>query len=88
MLFVEDDGYGFHPIGSGETLIGLIGMRERAAAVGGTIEIEPTPDGGTTVLARIPLSTLSAARCLTAAVGAGRVTPSRGPTAVLHRVER
>ena len=62
VLVVEDDGSGFHPSGSGETQIGLTGMRERAAAVGGTMEIEPTPDGGTTVLACIPLSTLSHAR--------------------------
>ena len=34
-------------------------MSERAAAVGGTLEIEPTPNGGTTVLAHIPISTPS-----------------------------
>jgi PAS domain S-box-containing protein len=59
VLAVEDDGTGFRPSGSSETMIGLMGMRERAAAVGGTMEIEPTPHGGTTVLTRIPLSTLS-----------------------------
>jgi signal transduction histidine kinase len=55
-LVVEDDGIGFHPTTPGETMIGLIGMRERALAVGGTLEIEPTPQGGTTVLACIPTS--------------------------------
>jgi signal transduction histidine kinase len=55
-LVVEDDGVGFHSASSTETMIGLAGMRERAAAVGGTFEIEPTPGGGTTVLARIPIS--------------------------------
>ena len=53
-LLVEDDGIGFHPGAKGETMIGLTGMRERALAVGGTVEIEPTPGGGTTVLACIP----------------------------------
>ena len=53
-LVVEDDGVGFHPVALNETMIGLMGMRERAFAVGGTLEIEPTPDGGTTVLACIP----------------------------------
>ena len=53
-LVVEDDGVGYHPTASGETRIGLTGMRERALAVGGTLEIEPTPGGGTTVLACIP----------------------------------
>ena len=55
-LVVEDDGVGFHSDGPGETMIGLTGMRERALAVGGTLEIEPTPGGGTTVLACIPTS--------------------------------
>jgi PAS domain S-box-containing protein len=57
VLVVEDDGIGFHPIAAEETMIGLVGMRERAAAVGGTLEIEPTPGGGTTVLTCLPVST-------------------------------
>ena len=56
LLIVEDDGVGFSSVASTETMIGLSGMRERAAAVGGTLEIEPTPGSGTTVLARIPIS--------------------------------
>ena len=60
VLVVEDDGVGFPSSGLGGTMMGLQSMRERAAAVGGTVEIEPTPDGGTTVLARIPLSALCA----------------------------
>jgi PAS domain S-box-containing protein len=56
VLVVEDDGVGFRAAGPAETMIGLQGMRERAAAVGGTLEIEPTPDGGTTLLAQIPLA--------------------------------
>ena len=55
-LVVEDDGVGFQPTAKGETMIGLTGMRERALAVGGTVELEPTPGGGTTVLACIPTS--------------------------------
>jgi PAS domain S-box-containing protein len=58
VLVVEDDGVGFPPSGLGSTMMGLQSMRERAAAVGGTVEIEPTPDGGTTVLTRIPLAAL------------------------------
>jgi signal transduction histidine kinase len=53
-LIVEDDGVGFPPDKSSETMIGVAGMRDRAVAVGGTLEIEPTAGGGTTVLARIP----------------------------------
>ena len=55
VVVIEDDGVGFHGVGSSEQMIGLTGMRERAAAVGGTLDIEPTPGGGTTVLARIPI---------------------------------
>jgi PAS domain S-box-containing protein len=53
-LVVEDDGVGLHPTLQAETMIGLTGMRERALAVGGTVDIEPTPGGGATLLASIP----------------------------------
>jgi signal transduction histidine kinase len=53
-LVVEDDGRGLPATPAGETMIGLSGMRERALAVGGTLELEPTPGGGTTILACIP----------------------------------
>jgi signal transduction histidine kinase len=53
-LVIEDDGVGLQPTPKGETMLGLTGMRERALAVGGTVELEPTPGGGTTVLACIP----------------------------------
>jgi signal transduction histidine kinase len=34
---------------------GLVGMRERAAAVDGTLAVGPTPDGGWSVRARLPI---------------------------------
>jgi len=55
-LVIEDDGVGFEPSQVSGKMIGLVGMRERAAVVGGTLEIEPTAGGGTTVIARVPLS--------------------------------
>ena len=35
--------------------MGLLGMRERVALVGGTMEVESGPGQGTTVLVRVPL---------------------------------
>ena len=64
-LIVEDDGVGFaagegeaDADGSGRGL-GLVGMRERATLVGGTLEIESAPGAGTTVYARVPASPLA-----------------------------
>jgi PAS domain S-box-containing protein len=54
-LVIEDDGVGFDTSTISNTMIGLVGMRERAAVVGGSFDIEPTAGGGTTVLARVPL---------------------------------
>ncbi|MCX5195283.1 sensor histidine kinase [Streptomyces sp. NBC_00249] len=53
-LRVDDDGpaTGSPAGGSGN---GLAGMRERAGALGGTIEAGPRPDGGFRVVARLPL---------------------------------
>jgi len=55
---VVDDGTGGRrrgaPGGSGN---GVRGMRERAEAIGGTLESGPAPEGGWRVLARIPSGT-------------------------------
>lgn len=66
-LIVEDDGNGF----DAESLLatpesssglGLIGMQERVAALGGTLTIESFANHGTTIFVRVPLGGESEAR--------------------------
>ncbi len=58
VLIVEDDGVGFDPQEKmrGDGQWGLIGMRERAALLSGSIEIESSPDSGATIFVRVPMS--------------------------------
>jgi two-component system NarL family sensor kinase len=57
---VEDDGIGIRP--ETPSGVGLTGMRERAAEVGGTVQVEPRADAsGTRVFARLPLPRAGAA---------------------------
>jgi signal transduction histidine kinase len=54
-LHVRDDGRGIPSDAlDSATSFGLIGMRERAEAWGGTLEIEGAPDAGTRVVVRVP----------------------------------
>lgn len=60
-LIVEDDGAGFdlqQVFGAEDKGLGLIGMRERAALVDGTIEIESRPNKGATVVVRITVPSI------------------------------
>jgi PAS domain S-box-containing protein len=57
---VSDDGCGFDVEGTLRTPaawahLGLHGMRERAALLGGTVTIESTPGEGTTIYVRVPV---------------------------------
>jgi len=60
ILIAEDDGVGFdtgqeQPDEPGSGL-GLVGMHERAALIGGSLEIESARGRGTTIYVRVPLS--------------------------------
>src|SRR5690606_4625666 len=59
VAIVEDDGRGFDPAeveqGGDVPKIGIAGMRERAAIVGGELTVESTPGAGTTVRVKIPI---------------------------------
>ena len=58
LLIVEDDGVGFdaEEEGAPGDGFGLLGMQERAALVGATVEIESTPGKGTTVFLRMAVA--------------------------------
>jgi signal transduction histidine kinase len=52
---VEDDGRGFSSTAQRSTGLGLLGMRERSAAAGGSLIIDSAPGQGTRIALRIPL---------------------------------
>jgi signal transduction histidine kinase len=69
VVVIEDNGSGFDPesedIHTTESSgFGLVGMKERAALVGGRLEIESSPGSGTVIMVRVPrdLRTANAAR--------------------------
>lgn len=53
-LMVEDDGVGFQPaqIQAGKSF-GLLGIRERAEALAGTLTVESSPGAGTTIVVEV-----------------------------------
>jgi signal transduction histidine kinase len=55
LAVVEDDGLGFDPGAARDEGVGLIGMRERMALVGGRLLIESSTGAGATLVAEVPL---------------------------------
>jgi PAS domain S-box-containing protein len=61
LAIVEDNGRGFDPeavrqAARAEHKLGLFGMQERVALMGGSLTIETSPGQGTTVFVRVPLN--------------------------------
>jgi two-component system CheB/CheR fusion protein len=58
VLVIEDDGFGFDSedpeVWRGDRGLGLVGMRERAALLGGSVELESEPGRSTNLFARVP----------------------------------
>jgi signal transduction histidine kinase len=63
-LVVRDNGVGFHATTTRDEVsgLGLHGMHERVALLGGTIAIDSRPGHGTIVRARVPMSVPSSPR--------------------------
>lgn len=63
LVEIEDDGAGAGVrAGTGERGNGIVGMGERARALGGSLTAGPRPDGGFRVSARLPVRADAAAR--------------------------
>ena len=62
LLIVEDDGVGFDAAraDAGHHGFGLVGMQERAALVGASLDIETTAGQGTTILVRMAVASSDA----------------------------
>jgi signal transduction histidine kinase len=56
VISVSDDGVGIRPENmDSESSLGLLGMKERAKIIGGTIDIMSLPGKGTRITMRLPL---------------------------------
>ena len=53
-LVVQDDGKGFDPGSVRDGGLGLVGMRERVALLGGRLTVESSEGGGTLLKAEVP----------------------------------
>ena len=54
-VVVADNGRGFDPAVGHQSGLGLVGMRERAVLLGGTLRIDSAPGNGTRVVLEVPL---------------------------------
>jgi PAS domain S-box-containing protein len=59
VLVISDNGLGFDPVRArvDSDGFGLISMRERAALIGGKLDIESAPQAGTSIVVCIPINT-------------------------------
>ncbi len=56
VLSIEDNGKGFDKLKNrGKKTLGILGMKERTAMMGGTYETESVPGSGTVVIVSVPL---------------------------------
>ena len=69
VLLIHDNGRGFDQADAARSKsLGLLGMRERAAILGGRVDISSAPGQGTTVTAWIPIPSLEESGTVRAAI--------------------
>ncbi len=76
LLSVQDDGAGFDPDRTPVSAMGLLGMRYRVEAEGGTMTLQSAPGGGTRIDARLPQVPLAPPPATAPAQDAG-IAPAR-----------
>ena len=77
---MADTGLGQPDGAGGNPGHGLAGMRERAAAVGGSVQAGPSPGGGFRVAARLPLRVQRGRRGAGSATAATAAAEEGGPS--------
>ena len=61
---ITDDGIGFDTTRASRTSLGLLGMKERAARLGGTFEIFSAPGHGSELVATVPNTVMEEPACI------------------------
>lgn len=62
-MLIADDGVGFdRSSGIRPTAVGLVGMRERLAALGGRLQVRSAPGEGTEIMAILPAEAADGAK--------------------------
>jgi signal transduction histidine kinase len=78
-ISIEDDGVGFDPVETERPErrhgLGLIGIRERAARLNGTVRLESAPGAGTRLIVELP----TVARALAASDEQPEQRPAQAP---------
>lgn len=54
VVVVEDNGVGFDPSSTKDNRLGMVGMRERAVMLDGSLIVESAPGKGTTIVLEVP----------------------------------
>ena len=83
-LGIDDDGRGFDPTAIGRAGVGLIGLRERVAERGGTLQLITAPGQGTRLTVRLPVADADGTPAAIEQTGVESAVPSLPPYGTSH----